>query len=511
MVTEDTSPLGGRACAYNTELALVRESFLKGRYKKCAALCESLQPRDAYLWYYHATCHEFMGLSTHSLSSNKLRLLEIARDSLHLALQCLPLPFAITTRGQYQFPEGSPFGSQVSPVSRDQTCLKQFSPQTPSMLARGLPRTISSYSVLTDWEEPGTFMLVGPQPLPERDMKASSEVRRESPQHLRSISVLPPASPRKDHKARLSQSLSVKHNLAHELVPSPLFSRTRKSALGGPGADETTSRPLPALPFNHNAGFQIFGTRIKQIPRSAKMVDDTRKTGIQTLIARFEERLPLSDTASPTSTITHHQSSPYPSTPITPRFDMIRSAFKPHSTPNNVPRNSPSTPGSASLARLNIMLSSFRNEVRVQLSDVTAQIQKTERLQLEHCRKKTLGNCRLASFWSFEPAVDSQQSISAITTAGATATAIAAPDDRALPTQLPPQSNNAQILARKKRIEMLRADEWRVSKEKHGFKGQAYYDDLCARTNAELDQSLQRYKRAEESGCARHVTTSCDG
>ena len=49
MVTEDTSPLGGRACAYNTELALVRESFLKGRYKKCAALCESLQPRDVSL------------------------------------------------------------------------------------------------------------------------------------------------------------------------------------------------------------------------------------------------------------------------------------------------------------------------------------------------------------------------------------------------------------------------------------------------------------------------------
>lgn len=212
-----------------------------------------------------------------------------------------------------------------------------------------------------------------------------------------------------------------------------------------------------------------------------------RKTGIQTLIARFEGQLPLSGTTSPTSITTDHPSSPYPSTPITPRFDMIHSAFEPHPAPSFALDSSPSCPdtstsASTCLARLNTLLSSFRNEIKIQLSDVTNLIQKTERLQIEHRREKTLCNSRLASFWSFEPTLDSPQPTTA-------------PSDGPPPAPLTLQ-NKSRILTRKKRVEMLRADQWRVSKEKHGFKGEAYYDELCARTTAELDQWLERYKSA---------------
>lgn len=439
-----------------------------------------------------------MGVSTHKLSSNKLRLLEIARDSLHSALQCLPLPFATSTFEKYQFPEGSPLEVCTSPATRDQTGQNRFSPQTPSMPPRGLPRTVSSYSVLAGWEDSGRVVIADPQPPPEEKMmKENSGFQKVSSRDRRSASVSPPASPRKDHKARLSQSLSTKHNLAHELVPSPLFSRARNYASVGIGADEATSRPLPALPFNHKTGFQILGTHIRQIPRT-KMVA-MRKTGIQTLIARFEGQLPLSGTTSPASfRTTDHQSSPYPSTPITPRFDMIHSAFEPHPAPSFALKDSPSCPltsasASTRLAGVNALLSSFRNEVRIQLSDVTTLIQKTERLQLEHCREKTLCNSRLASFWSFEPALDSPQPKTA-------------PSDGPPPAH-PTLQSKSRILTRKKRIEMLRADQWRVSKEKHGFKGEAYYDELCARTTAELDQCLERYKSASSggSGCTRDV------
>lgn len=46
MGAEDPLRPEGRVSAHQTELALVRESFLRGRYKQCAALCQSLQCPD---------------------------------------------------------------------------------------------------------------------------------------------------------------------------------------------------------------------------------------------------------------------------------------------------------------------------------------------------------------------------------------------------------------------------------------------------------------------------------
>lgn len=100
-------------------------------------------------------------------------------------------------------------------------------------------------------------------------------------------------------------------------------------------------------------------------------------------------------------------------------------------------------------------------------------------LQAERTAKKMLGpKQRFASFWTFEaksPCLSRGR------------------EDR---------SNNnhedcgidddpdGKAKTQEERIERLRREGWKVRKEKHGFRGVAFYDDLARQVEAELDRCL---------------------
>lgn len=293
------------------------------------------------------------------------------------------------------------------------------------------------------------------------------------------------------HNTRLKRAFSSPQVLQEDLVPSPLFSRNAKTArLPTPSPiDAVVTRPLPPLPFHHDrSNFKIQGTRITQDPF-------LRKTAVQTLIACFEGILPLPRSTSFTAaTATHFSLSLPPVTPpgiLTPRFRMIRDAFSPD--PHNehlgayLSSSSYPPPSSIELACYNSHLADFRAQLRKHIASVDVQISQVHKLQTERNAARSLGpSQRLASFWSFDAAASASP-----------ATGKPSPysrgrnrgddkdDSQASPGPFTSHDTKSKS-SKQERIERLRRQGWNVRKENHGFKGVAFYDDLCARVEAEL-------------------------
>lgn len=192
-------------------------------------------------------------------------------------------------------------------------------------------------------------------------------------------------------------------------------------------AQTTTSlpafRPLPPLPFNHKPTFLLRGGRQVLVP--------ARQSAIQTLAAKFESNIPMT-----------------PPSPVTPRFDQIRRAFSPISTNQHLD----SYLGSTSLTRYNEYLSSFRDQLIRHTKSIREYTDRAIEIQQQHKEKRL---SRMASFWSFKPTDQSPES-------------------------------DPMIVARKERIVQLKAKGWVVRKERHGWKGQAYYDRLRQQAEADL-------------------------
>lgn len=155
-----------------------------------------------------------------------------------------------------------------------------------------------------------------------------------------------------------------------------------------------------------------------------------QKRTVHTLIQQFETQQPITDT------------------PVTCRFDQIHHAFSP--LPENQHLQSYLT--SVSVERYNFYLASFRTHLLSHRTAVERRIQEAMALQTE--RKARKGN-RIASFWTFQPIA---------------------------------QDNSLDYtkIARRERIEKLRKIDWQVRKERHGWKGEAYYEALRRQAEAEL-------------------------
>jgi len=412
---------------------------------------------EGFLWYYHATCYECMGLAAHKFSRNKLHFLDLARDGLDTTLRVLPSAYATSARGCYEEHEASPLASTI-PTKAAPYRYNIFSqPESPCTwpstdVTSTCPDSI--YSVKTCTSEAPS----------DPDAKESS-----SPNHTcmalltptkqeHAPSSTPPVILGSSHKDRLLKSLSTMHTLAEGLVPSPLFSRSRKITAGTAedvnGGCDSSSRPLPPLPFNHTMKFQIQGNRIVQIPDSTTPV---RKTAVQTLISIFEGTLPLSLSPSLSD-------SAWSPSPLTPRFTQIKEAFSPDPANDHLEAYLDST----DLSHYNASLAEFRHQLRKQISFVNEQIHLVQAAQAEHSRSKVLTQNRLASFWSFEQAPAPSSDFPARSA-----------DGRVI--------EDARAVAKKARIEKLRLNGWAVSKERHGFKGEQYYENLRRVAERELN------------------------
>ncbi|KAK5062442.1 hypothetical protein LTR84_004513 [Exophiala bonariae] len=468
---------GGTLGIYRNEFVNVQSLYLARKYKQCITLCEDLQGlklhplHEGFLWYYHAICNECMGLAAHNFSRNKVHFLELARDSLDTALRVLPLPYATSTLQNQKEHEESPLAAR-SPTKAVHYRLNIHSPPTPCDNTLSLPvsNSIDSmYSVQTcpskpQYDSSGEETEEGED---EGGVPAEILPPHQSPTPTTSTASDP------THKDRLLKSLSTMHTLTEELVPSPLFSRLRKSATisqepepSDSGCHDTrgsTSKPLPPLPFNHKTDFQVLGTRIVQIPKSTPV----RKTAVQTLIARYDGLLPF----PPSPVSTDPLWSPFP---ITPRYDKIKEAFSLDTHNHHLEAYL----YCADLTHYNASLSEFRHQLRNQLTFINTQLNQVHAAQAEHAQSKALTQNRLASFWSLDPASHSARDISRSTSATGER---GPPDPRAT--------------ARQARIEKLRRNGWAVSKESHGFKGEQYYDGLRRIAERELEALDRLHKR----------------
>ena len=160
---------------------------------------------------------------------------------------------------------------------------------------------------------------------------------------------------------------------------------------------------------------------------------------------------------------------------------MIRDAFSPDPRNEHLDAYLSSTTSTV-VTRYNAHLADFRGQLRKHISFVDGEITKTQALQAKRHAGKMMGaKQRLASFWSLE-AVRS-------------------------PCPAGPQSaNNNQgggeneldgkgqmcggkdekVNAKQERIARLRQEGWRVTKEKHGFRGVEFYDRLTWDVEMEL-------------------------
>jgi hypothetical protein len=115
----------------------------------------------------------------------------------------------------------------------------------------------------------------------------------------------------------------------------------------------------------------------------------------------------------------------------------------------HVPSHSPT------IIRYHTDLSHFRHQLSNHLSFIDRTIVNTTNLQQQHRLNQSK---RVASFWSFQPVVNS------------------AADDE----------EDARTGEKKERVERLRQGGWNVTKERHGWKGEAFYEELRGHALAEL-------------------------
>ncbi|OAP63818.1 hypothetical protein AYL99_03045 [Fonsecaea erecta] len=493
------SPHGAdtRISYHKDELVKVQSLFYARRYKQCIALCEELQRSEihalhkAFLWFYHATSYESMGLIAHNFSDNKLRFLDSARESFCQALKCVPLPYVSSEVGSYEQPEESPvttgFGSTTitgaQQAGRKEVCaqgrLTEISPSLSSGSVYSLGSAGSEGGSSADSSESS------PQKHACQEMSAPVAHVDSEEGTSNSDVVKYPITPVTSgtEVSRLGRSPSSAQILQDNLVPSPLFSRNPKRPCTGHLDSNVNARPLPPLPFNHKAEFKLQGTRIIQDPLM-------RKTAVQTLIARFEGILPLppsSPLAAARSPLREHVyglDTPAPSPAITsPRFRMIRDAFSPN--PHNEHLEAYlNTCTSTNLTLYNVHLADFRAQLRKHITYVNGETGRVQKIQSERSAARALGpKQRFASFWSLEAASAGSKSKFTTRSAYVGRSAALVRDDR--DRDFTGGENPRDRF--KEKVDELRRRRWRVCKERHGFKGVEFYEDLRARAEAELE------------------------
>ncbi|OAL31147.1 hypothetical protein AYO20_08382 [Fonsecaea nubica] len=486
-----------RISYHKAELVKVQSLFYARRYKQCIALCEELQRSEihalhkAFLWFYHATSYESMGLIAHNFSGSKLHFLDSARESFGQALKCIPLPYVSTEAGSYEQAANSPvttdFGSlsikRAWKAGRRETsatgCVTKLSPSVSSGSIYSIQSSGSEgESIAGQNESPSLQQKYQGKSIPDHHVDLKEGASKYDP-------VKHPATPAAPapYQARLQRSFSSRQVLQANLIPSPLFSRNPKRASSLLLDITDNSRPLPPLPFNHRADFKIQGTRIIQDPLM-------RKTAVQTLIARFEGILPLplsppsAGAQSPSREQIYGLETAAASPDVaSPRFRMIRDAFSPDPHNEHLEMYL-SGYASPALSLYNAHLADFRAQLRKHIAYVNVEIGRVQKIQGERSAARTLGpKQRLASFWSFEVA----STISTSKVAPSSACVRRSDDLVRDGCDHPSRCGESRGKIKEEKIDELRRQGWKVCKERHGFRGMGFYENFRRRVEAELE------------------------
>ncbi|KPI45104.1 uncharacterized protein AB675_2869 [Cyphellophora attinorum] len=282
----------------------------------------------------------------------------------------------------------------------------------------------------------------------------------------------------------LSASQSSRCMLREELEPAPLFNKSLKLpkiTFEPPALRSEVPRPLPRTP---RAQFAL------------NDIQSARKTAVQTLISKFEGTLPSPitpsswTTATPLATMSTQAFAP---TPITPRFDMIRSAFEPHQTQSHLRAYLTSR----SLAHYNNSLADFRTCLQSAVEAVEEALEAAHEVQQKredekrassvHVNDNSLPKNRLASMWLLSTPGRNPKSAGTTATGSAPPVTIVDRSERPRDRKAMPLRNGVQesVQKRAERLERLRSNGFKVRKESHGWKGEEHYE--CFRRRVEMD------------------------
>lgn len=332
------------------------------------------------------------------------------------------------------------------------------------------------------------------------DVDSDDEFRASDTKHLALPNHTPtgnvtnslrvPLSQSSSHTSRLSASLSSKHLLCQDLIPSPLFSRTKKMPklvnIKGTLTDGGPPRPLPRTPHAHLSHLTLL---------------PARKTAVQTLISKYEGKLPLPDTPSSYVTATPPASASFEvggPTPVTQRFNTIHDAFEPAAGRNHLTEYLTSR----SLAQHNSNLAAFRTCLLSAHEKVAQMLEEAVEVQHKHNEEKRTARTdddetgmpknRLASLWllstpgkpkrsrPFAPQSGNPVSVSPARMMGRSKSLR---DRKRLPLRNRVEESEEK---RAERIEKLRSNGFQVHKERHGWKGDEYYEGFRRRVEIDL-------------------------
>ncbi|RMZ84515.1 hypothetical protein DV737_g1120, partial [Chaetothyriales sp. CBS 132003] len=490
------------------ELIQIRKLYLEKRYKQCVAACaerleEQVSVRSitgfreadlrqlhpihiAFLLFQQAVSYEAMGLAAHKYSRNRIPFFELAEEKFTSILQLLdqsmqtdstlllsegeksaagllnnsdmpfaPFPgdaFANTPTCLIEAPTSDVFTDSGSVYSFHSEQAPDFGKCSarPNGVARlgCIPRTVTFPDVDKQYQDLGS----------DTDTRTNDYDKSDTEDD-------------RQHVLRLTASLSSTHILADNLVPLPLFKSRAKKAATIPFSRSTTGttdaetvstpqrRPLPH-PQGHASQTPNAGALLPSpLPHTPLLPSPLQHTPLSCY---------YTDASIPSSAASTIRPDSF-ATPITPRFALIHSIFShPHPQPV-LPFNShPSSPLSHDLSRYNAALSAFLTTVHTAISTTRCAITSTQELQDEHAaakRRAFLANSsdagkRMASYW-----------------------------DRATRQEVDNHGDEEDEAAKKQkqeRIEKLRCGEWRVNKEKFGWKGSVYYDTLIREIDIEM-------------------------
>lgn len=454
------------------DLISVRQLYLERRFKKCISLCEDLLTSEvstvttfevlkltivqlhsthkSFLHFHQAIAYESLGQSAHVYSRNKITFLERAKDKFTEALDLLPQPFTVNEAGCGSTTQPSPPVFSTPTEVQDRYRESPESIVTPSIQVSSHARTASDASsqystsdssvsetyTVPDFDKysPRPDVLAPSRALPRtvtfpdvQKVEIFADTDDQQPDDLL------PTPEQIQQKTRLIACLSSTHVLAADLVPSPLFSRTKKIARIAfpPGIEPVSTerddkleitkqppRPLPRTPFTHRDHLTIIPSRC---------------TAVQTLITRFENKLPSPATPSSYTTASVPSSAFIPlahqianRTPTTARFAKIASIFQDSKTQaRNLAAEVNASLSSHALSRYNTCLADFRTCLHTSVTRVDELIDSARDIQERRLQEKRdrygaitqapetrrLAQTRLRSFWLLEsPALAAERS-----------------------------------------------------------------------------------------------------
>lgn len=285
------------------DVAAVRTLYSERKYRLCAALCDKLLPTTShsvyrlFLYFYQAVCYESLGDAVQANSRSKIVLWDHARTALVAAGEmCDDAKAVIRSEGG------------MTPGYVKLELLDEYGFDSPSSYAASTPEGIFGLAVnIADRNACGRIVGCDRMLRLQKNSPGSllkTPVRQDYQRHTQDLflaSTKGPSKIRSVYKVRLSQSLSLDHQLADHLVPSPLFSRhgstisqavssvlpssptpSQSLAVYKPLPPIPQDRPLPTLPLQAQPHFITTGDKIVLRPR--------RTTALATLIAKYEAR-----------------------------------------------------------------------------------------------------------------------------------------------------------------------------------------------------------------------------